>query len=74
MKIKLPLLIICCLTYIIAIAQEKKPEKEEMLKEGIDSPDVADSLSLTFATQDIPPSIRDQQASITPRPNPDPYL
>ena len=47
--------------------------KEEMLKEGIDSPDVADSLSLTFATQDIPPSIRDQQAPATARPNPDPY-
>lgn len=47
--------------------------KEEMLKEGIDSPDVADALSLTFATQDIPPSQRDRQTSQTPPPNPDPY-
>lgn len=47
--------------------------KEDMLKEGIDSPDVADSLSLTFATADIPSSVRNNMAVATPPPNPDPY-
>lgn len=32
--------------------------KEEMLKEGIDSPDVADGFALTFARVDIPPALR----------------
>lgn len=35
--------------------------KEEMLREGIDSPDVADSLALTFARSDVPPALRAQQ-------------
>jgi len=47
--------------------------KEEMLKEGIDSPDVADAFSFTFVNPDIPPSIRDQQAPNVAPPNPDPY-
>ena len=29
--------------------------KEEMIKNGIDSPDIADSLAMTFSTPDIPP-------------------
>lgn len=32
--------------------------KEEMLKEGIDSPDVADAFILTFARPDLPPALR----------------
>jgi len=46
--------------------------KEEMLRNGIDSPDVADSLALTFArVEDVPqvrPIRRDEQEI-----NPDPY-
>lgn len=47
--------------------------KEEMLKEGIDSPDVADSLAMTFATPDIPPSQRDQVPTESSAPETDPY-
>ena len=32
----------------------KMMSKEEMLKEGIDSPDVADALSMTFYSIDVP--------------------
>lgn len=35
--------------------------KEEMMAEGIDSPDVADGLALTFARADVPPALRAQQ-------------
>jgi hypothetical protein len=35
--------------------------KIKMLKEGIESPDVADAFALTFATQDIPRSTIEQQ-------------
>jgi hypothetical protein len=31
--------------------------KEEMLREGVDSPDIADSLSLTFYSHDIPAKV-----------------
>ena len=35
--------------------------KQEMLREGIDSPDVADALSLTFARADVAPALQKQQ-------------
>jgi len=38
--------------------------KEEMLKEGIDSPDVADSLSMTFYSSDMP-EVTEQQHIVT---------
>jgi hypothetical protein len=44
--------------------------KEEMLREGVDSPDIADGLSLTFYNTDIPfiqeqkPQIRTEQVSM----------
>lgn len=50
--------------------------KEEMLREGIDSPDVADSLALTFARPDVAPALRlrQQEASQSePEPEMDPY-
>lgn len=48
--------------------------KEEMLKEGIDSPDVADGFSLTFARADLPPAYKEQQTAIEmPVPEFDPY-
>lgn len=48
--------------------------KEKMLKEGIDSPDVADGLSLTFAKADIPPAFKEQQSDIvTEEVNFDPF-
>lgn len=47
--------------------------KEEMLIQGIDSPDVADAFAMTFATQDIPPSAREQESVYTPPPELDPY-
>ena len=49
--------------------------KEEMLREGIDSPDVADSLALTFARPDVPPVLRAQQEAQVSEPEPemDPY-
>jgi len=49
--------------------------KEEMLKEGIDSPDVADSLALTFARADVSPALRAQQEQthVEEEVNPDPY-
>lgn len=34
--------------------------KEEMLREGIDSPDIADAFVLTFGRPDIPPALREQ--------------
>ncbi len=48
--------------------------KEEMLREGIDSPDVADAFSMTFATVDVPPAYREQEAEVIQEEvNPDPY-
>jgi len=48
--------------------------KEEMLRDGIDSPDVADALALTFARQDLPPAYREEQSSPqTAPPRDDPY-
>jgi hypothetical protein len=49
--------------------------KEEMLKEGIDSPDVADALAMTFARSDLPPVLRQQQdqAGQDEEVNDDPY-
>jgi hypothetical protein len=38
--------------------------KEQMLKDGIESPDVADALSLTFATPDIPFLEKEEQERI----------
>ena len=34
--------------------------KEEMMKEGIDSPDVADAFMMTFRTRDIPPMDKEE--------------
>ena len=47
--------------------------KEEMLKDGIDSPDVADAFSLTFARSDIPPAQSGQQSAPQSVPDPDPF-
>jgi len=38
----------------------KMMSKQEMLMEGIDSPDVADAFSMTFARADIPPAYQEQ--------------
>ena len=50
--------------------------KEEMLREGIDSPDIADAFVMTFARADLAPALRAQlEQSSTPleEPNDDPY-
>lgn len=47
--------------------------KEQMLKEGIDSPDVADAFSMTFARPDVPPAIREQGNVVEEEINFDPY-
>lgn len=47
--------------------------KEEMLKEGVDSPDVADALSLTFAHSDIPPAQSGPKERQEAAPTTDPY-
>ncbi len=48
--------------------------KEEMLREAIDSPDVADSFSLTFVKRDIPPAYQgEQEAPEAEEPQDDPY-
>ena len=50
--------------------------KEEMLRDGIDSPDIADAFAMTFARPDIPPAIRqqmEQDATPNEEPNDDPY-
>lgn len=49
--------------------------KEEMLREGVDSPDIADSFILTFADTDIPPAFKEQQQGVIDEPPPevDPY-
>lgn len=50
--------------------------KEDMLREGIDSPDVADAFVMTFARPDIPPALREQleqNAGPVEEPNDDPY-
>ena len=49
--------------------------KEEMLREGIDSPDVADGFALTFARADVPPALREQQYEVLEDPpDHDPYF
>src|SRR3989344_1103984 len=51
----------------------KMMSKEEMLREGIDSPDVADGFALTFARADVPPALREQQYEVLEDPpDPDP--
>lgn len=48
--------------------------KEEMLRNGIDSPDVADSLAMTFARTEETPSMNQVQSTIhIQAPNLDPY-
>ena len=47
--------------------------KEEMLKEGVDSPDVADAFALTFARSDIPPAEKGQVSAPAGAPESDPY-
>lgn len=49
--------------------------KEEMLKNGIDSPDVADAFAMCFAKQETPPALKEQDnAPVTIVRNPgDPY-
>lgn len=51
--------------------------KQQMLKDGVDSPDIADSLSLTFSKPDLPPSYRQQYNTggtiINTKINDDPY-
>lgn len=48
--------------------------KEEMLREGIDSPDIADAFSMTFARTDLPPAYQEQEEEVTQEEvNPDPY-
>mgnify|MGYP001569726227 FL=1 len=45
-----------------------------MLTEGIDSPDVADALSLTFVRSDVPPAQIGQVSAPAGMPDPDPYI
>ena len=48
--------------------------KQEMLLEGIDSPDVADALSFTFARIQTTPAYQEQEAQVIQEEvNPDPY-
>lgn len=48
--------------------------KEEMLREGIDSPDIADAFSMTFFKADVPPAYQDkQQEAIEIEIKTDPY-
>ncbi len=47
--------------------------KEEMLREAIDSPDVADAFALTFAHYDSTPAYTQAQQAIVQPVNPDPY-
>jgi hypothetical protein len=49
--------------------------KEEMLRNGIDSPDVADSLAMTFARTEETPSMTQSSSTITIKtPALDPYV
>ena len=41
-------------------AKLKIMSKEEMLREGIDSPDIADAFSMTFARPDVAPALKEQ--------------
>jgi hypothetical protein len=55
-------------------AKLKIMSKQEMLREGIDSPDIADAFSMTFAKADIPPAYKEQQQEVVEEEvNPDPY-
>lgn len=50
--------------------------KQEMLREGIDSPDVADALAMTFHRRDTPPAYQEQPAVVEGSPEDtelDPY-
>ena len=48
--------------------------KQEMLREGVDSPDVADALSFTFARTQVTPAYQQQEAEVVQEEvNPDPY-
>jgi len=48
--------------------------KEEMLREGIDSPDVADAFVLTFTRADVPPSFQEkEQGAVETKVVVDPY-
>jgi len=47
--------------------------KEDMLRNGIDSPDVADSLAMTFARSEEPPAMTQIQTINVRPPNLDPY-
>lgn len=53
----------------------KLMSKEEMLREGIDSPDVADAFAMTFARPDVAPALRAQMEQDYPEEevNDDPY-
>ena len=47
--------------------------KEEMLRNGIDSPDVADGFAMTFARSEEPPAMTQTQTINVQPPNLDPY-
>jgi len=49
--------------------------KQQMLKDGVESPDIADGFSLTFAKPDLPVSYQPQQAAgiVVNKINDDPY-
>jgi hypothetical protein len=51
----------------------KMMSKEEMLREAIDSPDVADAFALTFARYDATPAYTQTAQPIIQPVNPDPY-
>lgn len=55
----------------------KLMSKEEMLAQGIDSPDVADAFAMTFVRSDQAPALREQQEEYSSMPeediNDDPY-
>ena len=38
--------------------------KQEMLRDGIDSPDVADALAMTFARPQVKPAYQQQQSGV----------
>ena len=47
--------------------------KQEMLANGIESPDVADAFAMCFARMETPPAQRQDQSIQIPMPNNDPY-
>ena len=51
----------------------KMQSKEEMLKDGIESPDIADAFAMTFARTDPESQYQEEERVIAPEPVNDPY-